>query len=1285
MIRKIFYLSFIIMKKHFLKVALWLMGLMGTLAIWVVNAQEINKDIVLQATSTAANQTLKINKYFANAYTVNRWDGSSETLSSDTTHTYATAWTYTITLSLTWWAERRRFVYVTKPLVPVAWTTMTWVKITSMPSLAEWFGANATNPENYYFLRFNADWAITSLPEWSFDTSSITSANNNFFNSFNWNWQLTSLPTWSFNISNITTVGTNFFENFNKEWSLTVLPEWSFDISNITSVNEYFFYAFNSQWSLTSLPTWSFKLSTWLTTVGNYFFILFNYKWALTSLPEWSFDTSNISWSVWSDFFYGFNQYWSLESLPEWSFNTSNITAAGNAFFRQFNVYWGIKSLPEWSFNISNLMTVWNMAFRYFNGYWALESLPEWSFNISNITTVWTGLFAYFNRSWAITELPNSFNMNSAWAANTNGYQNAFNSTGYTINRNVSDLVSWVTVPSSDMDTFSDNQPWRCGVHENWLVTIADACHIRYDANGWNGSITWWYVANVTNVVAWSWIAIPIRAGYIFDWWTNASWDIVEEVSFPEMDGQTLYAKWRGKDIILQATSTAANQKIKINKYFANNYTINRWDGSSTTNASSTNTHTYSTAWTYTITLSLTWWADRWTFNTEYNANPLVPTNGTTMTWVKITSMPSLEEWFGINATAPWTRFFQNFNYNWALTSLPDWSFDTSKITTAGDGFFDCFNRAWKITSIPDWSFNISNITTVWNYFMASFNRFWEMTSLPTWSFILSSWLTVADEYFFSSFNWWWALTSLPEWSFDTSNITTAKIYFFPSFNREWALTSLPEWSFDTSNITSADSYFFEAFNRDWALTNLPDSFNISSKAYNKTNVYYNAFNSSYTINKRVYDLVNGKTPPSSDQNTFSDNQPWRCGVHANWLVTTANACNIRYDANGWNGSVTWWYAANTTSVAAWSGITLPTREWYTFSGWLDASWNKVDEIVFPDMDGQTLYADWTPNEYTIVFIDWSWTETEVIYTWLYETTVTTDYPEWTKEWYTIHWDKGIPTTMPLSWETITASWEINQYTITIDVDGNITTITWDYGSPITPPANPTKNWYKFVGWEPEIPATMPAKDMTIKAKWEKNWSSGWWGGSRNKASDAQDSSDKVYTASSASEWHTYTQEFQEAYEFAKEKWITTMPTIQKADMDGKLTRIAMAKMLSQYAMNVLWQKPDETINNKFNDVTDKQNSDYDDWVTLAYQLWIMWQNMPNNRFRPNDEVTRWEFVTALSRMLYNTSDWEYKSTPKYYTHHMEKMKEEWIITNDDPNMKELRGYVMIMLMRSAK
>jgi hypothetical protein len=50
---------------------------------------------------------------------------------------------------------------------------------------------------------------------------------------------------------------------------------------------------------------------------------------------------------------------------------------------------------------------------------------------------------------------------------------------------------------------------------------------------------------------------------------------------------------------------------------------------------------------------------------------------------------------------------------------------------------------------------------------------------------------------------------------------------------------------------------------------------------------------------------------------------------------------------------------------------------------------------------------------------------------------------------------------------------------------------------------------------------------------------------------------------------------------------------------------------------------------------------------------------MPNNRFRPNDEVSRAEFVTALSRLLYQTTDGEYKSTAKYYTNHLKKLKEE--------------------------
>ena len=60
-----------------------------------------------------------------------------------------------------------------------------------------------------------------------------------------------------------------------------------------------------------------------------------------------------------------------------------------------------------------------------------------------------------------------------------------------------------------------------------------------------------------------------------------------------------------------------------------------------------------------------------------------------------------------------------------------------------------------------------------------------------------------------------------------------------------------------------------------------------------------------------------------------------------------------------------------------------------------------------------------------------------------------------------------------------------------------ITSITADYWTWITPPDNPTKNGYTFKWWDKEIPTTMPAENMTIKAIWEKvsGWSSGWWGG----------------------------------------------------------------------------------------------------------------------------------------------------------------------------------------------
>lgn len=160
-----------------------------------------------------------------------------------------------------------------------------------------------------------------------------------------------------------------------------------------------------------------------------------------------------------------------------------------------------------------------------------------------------------------------------------------------------------------------------------------------------------------------------------------------------------------------------------------------------------------------------------------------------------------------------------------------------------------------------------------------------------------------------------------------------------------------------------------------------------------------------------------------------------------------------------------------------------------------------------------------------------------------------------------------------------------------------------------------------------------------------------------------------------------FSQEFIDAYNFAYKNWITTKKSIYDAKMYSPLTRIQMAKMLSNYAINVLWKEPD--ISKwviKFNDVSDKLNKEYDNAVNLTYQLGIMWQNIKNNKFRPYDEVSRAEFATVLSRLLYWTKDWKWKM--KYFEPHISKLYNEWIINRTNPIIKEKRWYIMIMLMR---
>ena len=186
--------------------------------------------------------------------------------------------------------------------------------------------------------------------------------------------------------------------------------------------------------------------------------------------------------------------------------------------------------------------------------------------------------------------------------------------------------------------------------------------------------------------------------------------------------------------------------------------------------------------------------------------------------------------------------------------------------------------------------------------------------------------------------------------------------------------------------------------------------------------------------------------------------------------------------------------SGNVTGYTYGVGATLPaaddmTYTGHTFKGWYDnenLTGSPVTAIGGAETGNKEYWAKWEINQYTITFDTNDGSEIAPI-TQDYGTEITApDNP--TRKGYTFKgWDKEIPETMPAENITVKAQWEINQYTITFDTNGGseIAPITQDYGTEITAPDNPTRKGYTFKGWDKEIPKTMPAENITITARWK--------------------------------------------------------------------------------------------------------------------------------------------------------------------------------------------------------
>lgn len=175
------------------------------------------------------------------------------------------------------------------------------------------------------------------------------------------------------------------------------------------------------------------------------------------------------------------------------------------------------------------------------------------------------------------------------------------------------------------------------------------------------------------------------------------------------------------------------------------------------------------------------------------------------------------------------------------------------------------------------------------------------------------------------------------------------------------------------------------------------------------------------------------------------------------------------------------------------SGYTI--TNWYTDSA-LTNLWNfTTDTVGTVDLD---LYADYTVNDYTVTYIYYDGTSTteQVPYKSMVPEKVAPsitgyDFVGWYLPTNT-PWDFTTP--MPNGDITLVAIYRIQEYTVTYDDTINTpSTTVQQYGTLLTPPANPVKPGYTFLYWAKDGVEwefgfqTMPAEDITLTAVYEGN------------------------------------------------------------------------------------------------------------------------------------------------------------------------------------------------------
>lgn len=263
-----------------------------------------------------------------------------------------------------------------------------------------------------------------------------------------------------------------------------------------------------------------------------------------------------------------------------------------------------------------------------------------------------------------------------------------------------------------------------------------------------------------------------------------------------------------------------------------------------------------------------------------------------------------------------------------------------------------------------------------------------------------------------------------------------------------------------------------------------------------------------------------------------------------------------------------------------------PDKEGYEFIGWADvkiAEPTDADIISPEDLAATTMpkndvqyKAVFKINTYTATFDagedakfpndddeDVTTEEVDVVYD---EAVTLPEDPEKTGYTFTgwVDEDGNAPGKMPAEDTTYTATWAANKYTLTFIKDTTVLVNSQvEYGTelaPLTPDADAVaKDGYTFLGWTPEVDATMPARDVVYIATYEiaafeATFNAG--AGTFAEAGEDGDNKTETVTTNYGEELKVPALAENEGYVFAgwaetadaKEADVVTVPVIQPAD-----------------------------------------------------------------------------------------------------------------------------------------